>query len=98
MIGGVQIAGTDGKPQMLVFINDFGTRTQTFLDVNNKIARTNQIGGGPKPDGPGGPVARKGGKSESLGSKTIECVKVDGTRDTFEIPAGHLGNDKPIDV
>ena len=98
MIGGVQIAGADGKPQMLVFINDFGTRTQTFLDVNNKIARTNQIGDGPRPEGPRGPVARNGGKSESLGSKTIDGVKVEGTRDTFEIPAGHLGNDKPIDV
>jgi len=98
MIGGVQIAGTDGKPQMLVFINDFATRTQSFLDVNNKIARTNQIGDGPRPEGPRDPVARKGGKSESLGSKTIEGVKVEGTRDTFEIPAGHLGNDKPIEV
>lgn len=98
MIGGVEIAGADGKPQMLVFINDFGTRTQTFLDVKNKIARTNPIGDGPRPEGPHGPVARNGGKSESLGSKTVEGVKVDGTRDTFEIPAGHLGNDKPIEV
>jgi len=98
MIGGVQIGGTDGKPKMMVFINDFATRTQTFIDADAKIARTNPINGGPRPEGPGGPVVREGGKSEYLGTKIIEGVKVEGTRDTFQIPAGHLGNDKPIDV
>lgn len=98
MIAGVQISGADGRPQNMVFINDFAAKTQTFLDVNNKLARTHPIGDGPRPEGPGGPVAKEGEKSESLGSKTIDGVKVEGTRMTFEIPAGHLGNDKPIEV
>jgi hypothetical protein len=98
MIGGVQVGGSDGKPQTLVFINDFANRTQTFLDANNKTARTHTIGDGPRPEGPGGPAARSGEKTESLGTKTIDGVKVEGTRITFEIPAGHLGNDKPIEV
>lgn len=96
MIGGVHVSGSNGQPQMMVFINDFATRTQTFLDVNNKVARTHPIGNmAPPADGPRGP---EDAKVESLGTKTIEGVKVEGTRTTFQIPAGHLGNDKPIDV
>lgn len=94
MVGGVSISGTDGKPQMLVFINDFAARTQYFLDMNNKVARQHGIGGNP-PNEPGTPPDAK---TESLGTKTIEGVQVEGTRTTFEIPAGQLGNDKPIQV
>lgn len=94
MVGGVSIAGADGKPQMLVFINDFGAKTQYFLDINNKVARQHGIGGNP-PNEPGTPP---NAKTESLGTKTIEGVQVEGTRVTFEIPAGQLGNDKPIEV
>ncbi|MFL6374207.1 MAG: hypothetical protein ACJ73D_06035 [Pyrinomonadaceae bacterium] len=97
MIGGVQINGSNGQPQMMVFIDDFGARTQTFLDVNNKIARTHPIGNmaPPPPDGPRG---ADDAKVESLGTKTIQGVTAEGTRMTFQIPAGHVGNDKPIDV
>ena len=81
---------------MLVFINDLGTKTQIFLDQNNKVARKSQIGEDralrAENDGP--PDA----KTESLGTKTIEGVNVEGTRTTFEIPAGQLGNAKPIQV
>ncbi|MBP6003225.1 MAG: EF-hand domain-containing protein [Pyrinomonadaceae bacterium] len=95
MVGGVGIVGNDNKPQMLVFINDFATRTQIFLDANNKIARKDQIGRGPGPQGPGEP---RDAKTESLGTKVIDGVSVEGTRVTFEIPAGEIGNDKPMQV
>ena len=95
MVGGVNIVGTDNKPQTLVFINDFAAKSQIFLDANNKVARKNRIGGNPPPDEHGEPADAK---TESLGSKTIEGVKVEGTRVTFEIPAGQIGNDKPIQV
>lgn len=35
-------------------------------------------------------------KTESLGSKTIEGIQVDGTRTTTKIPAGAIGNDRDI--
>jgi len=35
---------------------------------------------------------------EQLGSKTIEGVQATGTRTTFTIPAGQIGNDKPLDI
>lgn len=94
MLGVVSVAGSDGKPQMLVFINDFATRTQYFLDTNNKVARKQGIGGPP----PGEPGIPSDAKTESLGTKTIEGVQTEGTRVTFEIPAGRVGNDKPMQV
>jgi len=91
IVGGVTI----DKPQMLVFINDFAANTQYFLDMNSKTARQNRIGrGGPPRDGDG----RADAKTESLGTKTLEGVTVEGTKTTFEIPAGELGNDKPMQV
>ncbi len=92
-VAGVQIVGSDNKPQMLVFINDMNTRTQIFLDANNKIARRNRIEGG---QGPLDPEQPENAKVESLGTKTIEGVRVEGTKTTMEIPVGQIGNDKPI--
>ncbi len=37
-------------------------------------------------------------KTESLGSKVIEGVQAEGKRITETIPAGRIGNDKPIDI
>jgi hypothetical protein len=93
MVGGFSVVGTDNKPQMLVFINDFAAQTQYFLDVNNKIARRHPLGGNP-PE----PPAPIDAKTESLGTRTIEGVSCEGTRVSFELPVGHLGNDKPITV
>lgn len=38
------------------------------------------------------------GATESLGTQTMEGVKVTGTRTTFTIPAGQIGNDLPIKI
>lgn len=37
-------------------------------------------------------------KQESLGTQTIEGVKAEGTRVTRTIPAGAIGNEKPIEI
>jgi TonB family protein len=37
-------------------------------------------------------------KSESLGAQTIEGVAAEGTRITHTIPAGSMGNDRPIEI
>lgn len=92
MIGGFNVVGPDNKPQTMVFINDFATKTQYFLDANNKIAHKNRLGVGPMPD----PPPPKDAKRESLGTKVIEGVSCEGTRESFEIPAGQFGNDKPL--
>jgi hypothetical protein len=94
-IGGFTVVGEDGAPQKLVFINDFPGKTHYFLDLNRKIARRN-----PLPDNrpPLAEQEPKDAKTESLGTKTIEGVTTEGTRTTFEIPVGQIGNDKPIAV
>ena len=38
------------------------------------------------------------GKTESLGKRNIEGVVAEGTRTTTTIPAGDMGNDRPIEI
>ncbi|MEP6900862.1 MAG: hypothetical protein ABJA66_03870 [Actinomycetota bacterium] len=94
-IGGFNVVGENGSPQKLIFINDFVGKTHYFLDLDRKIARKDQL-----PDNcpPLPETEPKNGKTESLGTKMLEGVSVQGTRTTFEIPVGQIGNDKPIQV
>lgn len=57
--------------------------------------------------GPGGPgtafVLRRDGssdnvKEEQLGKQNIEGVEAEGSRTTITIPAGEIGNDRPIEI
>jgi hypothetical protein len=45
----------------------------------------------------GGPDMGEG-KNESLGEQNIEGVRAQGTRVTFTIPAGKIGNERPIEI
>jgi hypothetical protein len=53
---------------------------------------------------PGGPERQKESdvpeqvKHENLGTQTIEGVSAEGKRDTVTIPAGQIGNDRPIEI
>jgi hypothetical protein len=44
----------------------------------------------------GGPERR--GKTESLGKQTIEGLEAEGTRNVQTIPAGEIGNERPIEI
>jgi hypothetical protein len=97
MVGGFNVVNGNNQATKLIFINDFAANTQYFLDTNNKVARRGPLGRNRPPHADGdGPGER--GTTESLGKKTIEGVAVDGTRISFEIPAGQMGNDKPLQV
>jgi TonB family protein len=39
-----------------------------------------------------------GSNSESLGKQNVEGVEAEGTRSTVTIPAGEIGNDRPIEI
>jgi hypothetical protein len=81
-------------------------------NLREKQVMIYQRTGGPGPGGPGPDVffndvmVRKAGpdsgeaapKSESLGDQTIDGIHVTGTRMTHIIPAGKMGNEKPITV
>jgi len=43
-------------------------------------------------------ASHNAGKSESLGTKTIEGVEAEGTRTVTTLAAGVVGNDKPIEI
>ena len=40
----------------------------------------------------------KDAKTEELGTRTIEGVEAQGTRTTVTIPAGEIGNERPIEI
>jgi hypothetical protein len=48
--------------------------------------------------GPGADKAGENRQSEPLGSQTIEGLEATGTRTTITIPAGAIGNERPIEV
>ncbi|HEV7744372.1 MAG TPA: energy transducer TonB [Pyrinomonadaceae bacterium] len=58
----------------------------------------------PPPNGEGEMVfhwtnaGEENAKSESLGKQSVEGVEAEGTRRTVEIPAGAIGNERPIEV
>ena len=96
MVNGVNIVALNGRPQDLIFINDFSLKTQYFLDPNNKVARKNRINENHSP--PPEIESPPGAKTESDGTMIIEGVSCVGTRTEFEIPVGQIGNEKPIKV
>jgi hypothetical protein len=92
-IGSFGVVGENNQAQTLIFISDFVEGNQYFLDSSQKIARKHKIENNRLPNED---IKTRGGKTESLGIKMLEGVSVEGTRITFEIPVGEIGNDKPI--
>src|SRR5262245_30520659 len=98
-----------GAPKSLVFIHDPVAQTGYILDTSKKIAHKLP----PRPDKtaetagtdsatPGKGWAGRSGNAnvakESLGTQTINGVVAEGTRYTRTIPAGRMGNDKPVTI
>ena len=93
-----------GTPKSLVMIHDPVAQTAYVLDPNQKVAHVmppHGKGGQPGPDAVAGrkPHADEANvKKESLGTQTINGVSAEGTRYTRTIPAGQIGNDKPVTI
>lgn len=69
-----------------------GTERNRFVHANTVKTTATKIGGyldRPKPDPP---------KEETLDSRIIEGVEAEGTRTTLTIPAGQIGNERPIEI
>ena len=88
----------------LVVINDPVAGTRYMLNPDNKTARQMPMHGGPHHGdkahgdmGPG-PDGAAGVAKEQLGTKTINGIQAEGVRVTRTIPAGEMGNEKPITV
>ena len=101
---------TDGTGKSLVVIHDPVAGTGYVLDTTKKIAHAlpqhskGAGGSAAAPDSttPGNPRRGPGGNAnvtkESLGTQTINGVAAEGTRYTRTIPAGRMGNDKPLTI
>ena len=98
---------TSGKPKQVSMINDPVAGTHYILDPDKKIAH--QLGphggmgkGHKHGGGSGGPawVSRPDDGANvtttALGTQTITGIVAEGTRTTRTIPAGAMGNEKPI--
>ena len=101
---------TSGQPKSFVFINDPVAGTNFILHADTKTAE--QMGRpfagmkGPMKDALKGKMesrqqqemANGNLKKEDLGTQTIAGVSAQGTRITHTIPAGQIGNERPIDI
>ena len=89
------------NPPTRIFINDVVTRTHYELDPESRTARRLKPppdGGGPPPMRAGPPPGPSQVNNEVIGRKSIEGVEADGRRSTITIPAGSIGNDRPLSI
>jgi hypothetical protein len=103
---------TAGKPHTMVTINDPVAGAHYMLNAEEKVAhkmnlRLGYDGGEPGKTGARGQKMHQhmaeeqdAGEvtKESLGTQSINGVNAEGTRITHTIPAGRIGNDRPINV
>jgi hypothetical protein len=97
----------EGDPRQMIFINDPVAGAHYVLDVQERSARKMPFRDAPPPPpGPQPPAGRSADfhgepdqvTTESLGKQTIEGVEAEGTRSTITIPAGRIGNDRPLKI
>jgi hypothetical protein len=88
------LAPTEGA-QKLVFINDPVASVHYVLSPQDHTVRKMDMSTKEPPVHPEAPASTEG-TTESLGKKLIEGVAAEGTRSTITIPAGQIGNDRPI--
>ena len=68
------------------------------LKIVNKAGVTSTGNASPVMIYKAGPNANAAPKIEQLGWRLIEGVQAEGTRTTITIPAGQIGNDRPLDI
>jgi hypothetical protein len=92
-------------PPHAIDIIDPVAGTQYILDPSRKVAhqlkqrpRKDRGNGREGAEKPGPDVANNGVTTTSLGTQVINGVKANGTRYTRVIPAGQIGNEKPIQM
>jgi hypothetical protein len=84
-----------GEAKQLIFINDPVANTHYVLSPQERTARKMDRSAKEPPVRPDAPPSTED-RTELLGKKTIEGVEAEGTRSTITIPAGQIGNDRPI--
>lgn len=105
LIGGYSTSGNNGAPAHAVVINDPVAGVSYVLNDNRKEARELRLpgnffrGNAASRDPNAAPRTNSPNvTTESLGTQLIGGISADGTRTTRTIPAGQIGNEKPIAV
>jgi len=102
---GVDLAtpATGNVKRSMVVISDPPAGKRYMLNPDNKTAREMPMHG-PKHQGEehmkamGGPAEPGPITKEQMGTKSVNGIQAEGVRVTRTIPAGAIGNDKPIEV
>ncbi|HYS13805.1 MAG TPA: hypothetical protein VEN28_10875, partial [Burkholderiaceae bacterium] len=87
-----RVRGTDGEPRSV----DVDVVRVIESANNSNEAATAAIAAIPPVPLVAGPTGQ--GVTTALGSKEFDRIRADGSRTTWTIPAGKIGNEKPIDV
>jgi hypothetical protein len=91
------------ESEILVTIVDPYARTTYVLNPATRMARRAPPPPPPPPPPPGGdiqplPGKSAAGKTEALGTRRIDGVMATGRKTVTTIPAGRIGNDRPIEI
>lgn len=96
-------AASGKEPPHAIFINDPVAGTRYMLDTTQKVAH--QMPAGPEepkvrthPDAGAQVEVQQQETTVSLGTQTINGISAQGTRTIRTIPAGEIGNQKPISI
>jgi hypothetical protein len=89
-----------GNPQQIVRITDPVAHVSYILDSGKKVARRFTLPAPPNGNPPQGPRNQSNPNvtTESLGSKNLNGLLVEGTQITRTIPAGRMGNTSPVQI
>jgi hypothetical protein len=89
---------TSGDTQHLIFINDpvAGISSTIIPDSDTTLTKAMPTVNNDEPPETGS--SSESSASESLGKDVIEGFTAEGTRTTILIPAGRIGNDKPLEI
>src|SRR6185295_11405891 len=96
-IGAIGPFAVTGDAPQMIHIQDPVAGAQYALDPRSRTAQKMRTASGLPP-----PERQRSltdtAKTESLGKQMFEGVEAEGTRSTLTIPAGQIGNDRPIEI
>jgi hypothetical protein len=89
---------TSGDAQRLIFINDPVAGISSTIIPDSDTTLTKTLPAVTNDEIPETEGSSENSTSESLGKEVIEGFVAEGTRTTILIPAGRIGNDKPLEI
>jgi hypothetical protein len=100
-LGAIGPWASRGQARQAVFINDPVAGVNYILEPEGKIARKMTMrrpAGDARMRRAPASADRPQARVESLGKRMIEGVEAEGTRTTLTLPAGEVGNERPLEI